>query len=684
MPDHPARFPGLSNDPASHVLTARQAARLAALAPVPAANLAGKKLADVAASLRPYIDPKLLVFRKICGQVVKTDAAGKDLPVPFATVTAYDIDLAFLAWSPADSLYSWFFPFRVRREKLATVTTDECGRFCLWVPRFDVDYYLRWRLERRCYLTWLRKPSIEDLLRAREVIPHPQPDPGPIRLDERVLNHAARLIDPAAINRLREVATVARPGALTVEAAAPMARAAFPIAARPPLTDEARATLGPATRAKLAARIGVPAEQLAKLDPHHGFGPFLRCIDVPVPQWSAVLDVPDLSFEVTQDVNADGVQEVIYSEGLFEVRWDATTIGDVTLRANASALAGPSCDIPDVGPCGDPAILFASNYPLQVGNIPSVYHDGSSGYALLPNRPDANGVPGEGARTEPAQAPFTEPFYLVGCAERPGATHYRVYHQIDGGSATFLNGSYGPLMKLVGGTLQQLVISPVEGQWYRIVPRSEGWTPVGILAPVIEGGDHLHTFKLEFGAAAPGGAITAIPGSQTPPVNLKIDATPPTVEFLALQWRHPDTSLAWQPLPVADCAVITRQGTARVQIRLALRISADHLRDFAVTPQGCGPMVAPQLITDGRNGLPVAAADAAAHWHTSASDNVQTRELYYELPAGAPAGCYHFLVFAATRAFRPTGVVSGPDPAVAWRIDTAPVYVYPRITVALQ
>ena len=80
----------------------------------------------------------------------------------------------------------------------------------------------------------------------------------------------------------------------------------------------------------------------------------------------------------------------------------------------------------------------------------------------------------------------------------------------------------------------------------------------------------------------------------------------------------------------------------------------------------------------------IAPPGAAAHWHTSASDNVQTRELYYELPAGSPAGCYHFLVFAATRAFRPTGVVSGPDPAVAWRIDTAPVYVYPRITVALQ
>lgn len=684
MADHPARFPGVTNDAADHIITGRQAARLAALAPVPAASLAGKKLADAAASLRTYIDPKLLVFQKICGQVVKTDPAGNDLPVPFATVHVYDVDLALLAWSPPDSLYSWFFPFRTQREKLATVTTDECGRFCVWVPRFDIDHYLRWRLERRCYLTWLRKPSVEDILRARGVIPRPQPDPGPIRLDEHALTHAARVLDPRALARLRETSTVPRAGARAVEVDAPMARAAFVTATRPPLTEAAVATLAPASRARLAARVGVPVEALAKLDPGRVFGPFVRCVDVLVPQWTTVVDVPDLTFEVTQDIDGDGAQEVIYREGLFDVRWDASGIADVVLRADASAIAGPSCDIPDVGPCGDPAILFASNYPLQVANNPSVYHDGVSGYALLPNRPDANGVPGEGARTEPAQAPFTDPFYLVGCAERPGATHYRVYHQVDGGSATFLNGAYGPLMKVVGGTLKLLSVSPVEGQWYPIVPRADGWTPVGILAPVSEGGDHLHTFKLEFGAAAPGGAIAPIAGSQTAPVNLRIDATPPNVEFLALQWRHPDTSLAWQSLPIADCAVVARHGGARVQLRLALRVSADHLRDFSVTAQGCGPMLAPALITDGRDGLPVAAADAAAHWHTSAGDNVQTRELFYELPAGAPAGCYHFLVFAATRAFRPTGVVSGPDPAVAWRIDTAPVYVYPRISVALQ
>ena len=102
------------------------------------------------------------------------------------------------------------------------------------------------------------------------------------------------------------------------------------------------------------------------------------------------------------------------------------------------------------------------------------------------------------------------------------------------------------------------------------------------------------------------------------------------------------------------------------------------------TAAGCGPAAAPQLITDGRNGLPVAAADAAAHWHTGPADNAHVRDLYYELPAAAPAGCYRFHVYAASRAFYPTIVATGPDPAIAWRLDSAPIWIQPMITVAVQ
>lgn len=684
MADHPARFPGVSNDPDKHVLTSRQAGRLAALSALPAPELAGKSLAEVSPRLARVVDPKLLIFRRICGQVVKADASGQELPVPFATVTVYDTDISVLAWSPGGSIYSWLCPITIKREKLATVTTDECGRFCVWVPRFDIDFYLRWRIERRGYLPWLRRPTIEDVLRAREVIPRPPlPDPPPIRIDERLLGHAARVVEAPALARLREAVTIARPEAPAAKVDAALAKPAFTAPVRPAMSAAAMKLLSPELRPKLAARVGVPAAMLAKLDPKRFAGPFVRPEYVLVPEWTAVLDIPDLTFEVTQDVNGDGAPEVIYREGLFDVRWNSQGVEGLKLYADPIAITSPSCDLPDPGPCGDPAILFAGNYPLQVPGNPSDYHDGTSGYALLPNRPDEDGKPFEGARVEPANTPFAGGFYLVGCAERQGATHYRVHHQVDGGPTSFLSGAFGPLAKVVGGVLQTRVVSPLEGQWYPIVPRSEGWTPVGILAPVSEAGNHAHTFRLEFGQLS-GGAVVPVAGSTTQPVSLRVDATAPTVEFLALQWRQPEQSLAWQPLPVADCAVVPRVGPSRVQFRLSFSVTANHLMRFAASAAGCGPAAAPTLITDGRDGLPVPAADAAGHWHTGPGDNSAVRELFYELPQGAPAGCYRFLVYASSRAFHPSMVAMGPDPLVAWRLDSEPIWVHPQITVALQ
>lgn len=682
MSEYSSRFPGKSNDPGQHVLTEREAGRLSALSALTAAELTGKPFSAVADKLRDIIGGESLLFRRICGCVVKTDTDGHALPVPFATVTVYDTDFSLVAWSPPGSIFSWFWPWRIRREVLARVTTDECGRFCVWVPRFDIDYYLSWRLARHCYLTWLRKPTIADLLRVREVIP--QPDPGPIRIDDQVLIHAARVLEAPAVAHLRELAGNLKPGALQVEADTAWARPAFPQPVRPPLPAETLKAIDGGLLAQVAARAGAPLAATDKFDVHHPHGPFIRCELVPVPQWTAVLDIPDLTFGVTQDVDGDGQQEVIYSESLFDVRWNAGNLGCVVLHADPIAVTNPSCCLPAV-PDGSTAILFAGNYPLQVPGNASAFHDAATGYALLPNRPDKNGSPNEGERVEPAQSPFTGSFYLVGSASRAEASHYRVHHQVDGGPTTYLNGAFGPLVKLVGGVLQQLVVSPVDGQWYPIIPSSAGWSPAGILAPVREGGNHQHAFRLEFGKLE-NGTVVKLANSLTPTVHVRIDAAAPAVDFLALHWRHPELSLGWSNLPRAGCPVVVRNAGRRVQLHLRVSISANHLRDFAVNAYGCGAASAPQLVTDGRDGLPVAAADAAAHWHTGAADNSATRDLYYELPAGAPAGCYHFSVWAASRAFRPTEVVSdrNPDPAVAWRYDTAPIYVIPMLAFAVQ
>lgn len=678
MPTHPARFPGRTNDPAKHTLSKREAARLATITSLPVAELVGKTLDQLAARLRPFIDPRPLFFHRICGQVVKTDADGNDLPVPFATVTVHDTDFNLIAWSPLGSKYSWFFPFGMSREQLASVTTDECGRFCVWVPRFDIDHYLRWRLEHHCYFEWLRKPLVIDVLRELPTpIPQPQPDPSPLRIDEHLLTRAARMVADPALARLRAAATVLRPGALRTEIDPALAAPAFE-RLPPPLTKAAAKLLEPGQRARLAARAGVPAALLRGFEPKRVLGPFLRCHTLAIPEWTTILEIPDLTFEVTQDVDGDGEQEVIYSEGLFDVRWDATVVPDVTLRADPIAIASPGCNLPDPGPCGDPAILFAGNYPLQATTAPSAFHDAASGYALLPNRPDENGIPNEGARIEPAHAPFAGSFYLIGCAERPGATHYRVHHQVDGGPTSYLNGSYGPLSKVVSGMHLTLPVSPVDGQWYPIIPRSEGWSPVGILAPVSESGNHRHTFALEFGNQT-GTTIAPIAGSQTAPLNVHIDGTRPLVEFDLLRWRQPDVSTAWNELLPNDCPVMARVGSSRVQIHVRIRVTANHLRDFSATAAGCGSTAAPQLITMG-----APTSDAPAHWHTGPTDNSHVRDLYYELSAGAPAGCYRFNVHANSRVFQPNTVVTGTPPEVAWRIDAAALWTDRVLIVALQ
>ena len=64
---------------------------------------------------------------------------------------------------------------------IATAKTDECGNFCIWIPRWDIDWVLRFRHERFCFPIIFERPSVRDLL--DELIPHkipfPEPDPGP-------------------------------------------------------------------------------------------------------------------------------------------------------------------------------------------------------------------------------------------------------------------------------------------------------------------------------------------------------------------------------------------------------------------------------------------------------------------------------------------------------------------------
>jgi hypothetical protein len=337
-----ASCPRVPDDPSIHTLSERQAERLSALASVPKAELARLPFAEAIDRVRTLVDPKLLFFRRFGGRVVEAQADGEARPVPFATVEVYDTVQRLLAWSPVGSIFSWIYPFGMQRERLATVTTDQRGRFCVWIPRFDVEHYLRWRLERRCYLEWLRKPTLLDVL--HECEGNPQSTLGTLAIDEQVLTHAGRVLGRRAVARLHALAL-----AIEAEAEAALARPAFVHRRRPPMPASVAELLEPENRRRLEVRVGTPQHALAGLDPRRFYGPVLRCHTVLLPQWCTVLDVPDLTFEVAQDVDGDGQPEVIYDGGLFDVRWDAGAIGEIVLEVESSASAAPSFDVPAVG-----------------------------------------------------------------------------------------------------------------------------------------------------------------------------------------------------------------------------------------------------------------------------------------------------------------------------------------------
>ena len=121
--------------------------------------------------------------------------------------------------------------------------------------------------------------------------------------------------------------------------------------------DEVRNTLG--------ARLSIAPEKLGKLDLGRFIGPFRRCHTVIIPEWTRITDIPDITFHVTQDVNGDGVEETIYSEGYFQVRWNAGTLPTIKLVASPIAISIPDCGESIPIPCGNtPAISITMSLAL--------------------------------------------------------------------------------------------------------------------------------------------------------------------------------------------------------------------------------------------------------------------------------------------------------------------------------
>jgi len=677
-------------DPEQQVISPLQAKRLADLSGYPVEKIQKRKLGELHKDLRLYLDPHLLLFRRICGQVVRRNPETGALEgVPNATVHVEDTDCSFMIYSPPGwPNWSWFFPFKCKREELAHAVTDECGHFCVWVPAWEIDWIVKWRKARLCFPTLFR-PRLKDYLerivlpellpepprirwpRPPEAtpitlpsaqatpieIPHPKPDPY-VR-DLSIASLATVLSRPDAQARMREVAgdriatTIEQLtegktfGANSARLEAELQTPVIPLP--PPLPDNMDMK---------SARLAIDTEisddfrkRLGEIDFQHWVGPFWRCIDVVFGVWTPVFDVPDITFKVTQDIDGDGNEEVIYSEGFFDVRWNAGAMSDVVLEADPSALSSPNCEGPEIDPgaCSQPEIVTAGLMPLK-----GAHFDLTTGYAKYVNRARSGGL-STSPRDTVTTAPMCNTVQLHGCHRFPGAVHYRIVkkHQ----TATTFTPVLGETWTAAVLSGPPLIISPDADGWYPVLPAANLVFPYWLLNwRTWRDADGRYDMKLQLGD----GSKTVIDESAAVPI--QIDNSDPSAVFDAISWRYAGGG-GWTTLPVA-CPVIRRIPGANIEIRVQAHVSAKHFRNASLFGTGCDSTALPKL--DGQ-----AAYD---NWHTGPTDNAWSTTARFQVSGALDDGAYTFGIDAYGRPFNPAGGDNGPSSG--WDYD----WVYARHT----
>jgi hypothetical protein len=645
----------LDLDPDRLPLTARRAEYLAGLAGVDAKSITGKTIADVHEALRWKIDPKLTIFRRVCGQVVKRDPVTGELQgVPNATVHVEDTDCGFLGYFPPALPWVWLYPLGCRREVIATVRTDACGRFCVFLPFWDIDRILRWRRARICY--WHPfLPHLRDVFELEFDPPlgrPPLPDPPPFT---RIVPEAIERIRDLAGDRAAERLEAARDASFLGEGSAALDAALdeplFPAGSPPPLGKE---ELDGGRLRQLTAAAGLDVS-LERIDARRFVGPFLRCRDVVIGVWHTVFDVPDITFRVTQDYDDDGVEEVIYSEGFFDVRWNAGFIPDVTLEASGDAVATPHCGPVKEIPCGNVPSIEAAGYL----DLEPAYHDDADGFGLRVNRPTATGdyppPPSEGvASAVPANAPYAGNLNLHGCVRLGNATHYRIKQEYRAlpsdpwGAQTIIKGVTWVAPRQGPGAPIPFV--PDADGWYQILAAGDLVHPNWLL-PWNTAGRPNGTYRLELELGRlVGGAINPI-GSSAKRV-FEVDNSHPAASFVEVRWRPATAVGPWNdanstvvlPAPPNTCPVIHRPAGEDIHLRVVWTAAATHLRNAALVQAGCG----------GGGLVPLdGGAEAYRHWHTGPADNNISQVNTYVLPSFRPPGCYTLGIRAWSRAFNP-------------------------------
>lgn len=623
-------------DPDAAPLTSSQLSRLAQVANIDTTDFKGASIRELNEKLKWQINPAIFFMQQVCGRVVKTDpVTGQDLPVPFATVHVYDTDCSFFGLFPVESPWAWFFPFSCRREEIATVTTDECGNFCVWIPRFEIDWIMRWRRHFYCYPRLFTKPTLADILEHFRVTPElppfrhpiPEPDPPPFVLQNggKAFERVTQLVGAKSAQRLATAEQMLTAGNVRSLSTELLKQAAFDEPKAPPIPGEFTELFQRGGIEAVAKQYRLDVKQLQDLDLRRWVGPFLRweCHTVYFPEIHPILDVPDVTFEVTQDVNGDGVQETIYSEGFFDVRWNDTDIDDVVLHASAIAVTGLNCDsVPPLGPCGTPEIQTVDILPID-----PTFINPATGYGIMPNRPipDAD-----------ATAPLAGTLRFFGCVEFEGARFYRIMYSYNGAAPLpFTDKFY---------LWDEVAEVPVPVEF------NDGWYP--ITYPFLNPNISLlyRNLLLELPPAARGeyeitleladAGKNLIPAATAAPFKIYVDNTGPQGSFTKLEYSFSPITLSSTGLTELsfDCPIIRRPAGAMVYVRLTYEVSAFHLYTAGVSGAGC-------------DNTPLALTGNTSFHYSNPFDNFATGKVISTIPADE--GAYSFFLSANTRAFYP-------------------------------
>jgi hypothetical protein len=668
------------SNPGERELNRLQVERFASLTDLPTDEIAGASIATLTERLEWRVDPWWFLFVRVCGQVVKVDpVTGLKYPVAGATVQVRDVDCDWFWLFPPHWPWSWGFRFGpCEWEELASTTTDECGRFCVWIPRFDIDWIVRWRSQRVCFGEILRRPSVADIL-TPHLPPSPNP-PDPESLSALLESRAdlASAIGPAHSEAILAAARSHTVGAPTSRLEGVLKANAFGRTVPPPVPAELR-VLDPAdAHIALANLAGVEARSRAELDLAQSYGPFLRCFDVEVPEWVPFFSVPDIVFVVTQDVDGDGDEEVIY-DGAFDLPWGVWPVADVELDASPTAVASPmpGC-VPPVS-CETQATIYSVGF-MDV--LDPEYFDATSGFARRMNEPAPPTTPPS------STAPLCETLQLFGCTDVKSAKYYRVLCEYAVGDGLTPPAAFGAQLPLIPPPWQVVslppsstpqTVVPVDGEgWFSIL--GPDWTPIDLLMVWSPPANGVYRLTLQVGTGTPG-SITSIASAESNPLTIVVDNGYPIVSFKATGWKYASVA-GWTPFTPGDpCLLIERASKEAVVVQLEYSVSAAHLFSASLTPGGCGVSV-----PEKSGASPKDPTVPGGYRYDGPFDNSLSGVAEYRVDGDQPSGCYTWTLTAYSRAFSPddpSGLDVNPSSKLAWNWVSLPIYVDPSISVAI-